>query len=157
MLASATGLERVKAPASRLPFSSGSFDRVLSIEVFEHLSTFAIDAAIAEARRVLRPGGAIAIVDKNALALDADRPWLPKVAIKKIDERRGLWMYPSDSPVRERWFRPGAFATLLRRHFDDVRTRFLLSPDESRRAIFHLVPRTRLMSLWAARVPGGER
>jgi 2-polyprenyl-6-hydroxyphenyl methylase/3-demethylubiquinone-9 3-methyltransferase len=157
MIGHASGLRRLRASASRLPFASGSFDRIIAIEVLEHLSPPGCDAAIAEVRRVLRPGGRVAIIDKNALAIDADRPWLPRIAIKKLDERRGLWMYPSDSPARERWFRPGALARRLRRHFDNAQTRFLLSPGESRRAIFRLVPRSRLMVLWTARAPGGER
>ncbi len=41
-------------------------------------------------------------------ALDARRPWLPSLVVKRIDERRGLWMYPAGGPVRERWFRPEA-------------------------------------------------
>lgn len=65
-------------------------------------------------------------------------------------------MYPAGGPVRERWFSPRGFAGRMRGVFDEVKTEFLLAPEESRRAIFRLVPRTRLMVLWTACVPAGE-
>ena len=114
MLAAAKGLDRVRASAARLPFASATFDAVIAIEVIEHLSTGGLTATLSEAARILRPGGRITIVDKNVFSLDARRPWMPKVAVKRIDERRGLWMYPSRGPVRERWFRPGGLAGRLR-------------------------------------------
>ena len=45
MLAEATGIDRVRASARRLPFGPASFDGVVAVEVFEHL-----------APRVARPG-----------------------------------------------------------------------------------------------------
>jgi SAM-dependent methyltransferase len=44
----------------RLPFEDASFDRVIAIHVLEHLRN--LPAALEEIRRVLRPGGAFAIV-----------------------------------------------------------------------------------------------
>ncbi len=155
MLAAAGGLDRVKASATRLPFGSNQFDAVIAIEVLEHLSPQGMLAAIDEVVRVLKPGGRITIVDKNLYAMDARRPWLPKLAVKWLDEHRGLWMYPNGGPVRERWFRPLGLATHLRTVFDHVVVAHLLSPEESRRAIFRQVPITRLMTLWTARAPGG--
>ncbi len=151
MLGKAVGLDRALASAKRLPFAAGTFDAVVAVEVFEHID--AIDAALAEARRVLRPGGTLAIVDKNALALDARRPWLPGLAVKWVDERRGLWMYPAGGPVRERWFVPGSLARRLRRDFDHVRVDFPIRPEERRRLVFRAVPAARLLALWSARVP----
>ena len=53
----------VAAPAQfdvrRLPFDDGSFDLVLSNDVIQHLSDVDAAAALAEAVRVLRPGGAL--------------------------------------------------------------------------------------------------
>jgi 2-polyprenyl-6-hydroxyphenyl methylase/3-demethylubiquinone-9 3-methyltransferase len=151
MLASATGLDRVRASAKRLPFAEGTFDAVVAIEVLEHVG--AVGPTLEEARRVLKEGGRLAIVDKNAGALDARRPWLPSLLVKWVDERRGLWMYPSCGPVRERWFWPLGLKARLRRDFEDVRVAFLLRPEEAGRRVFRVVPAARLMTLWSARVP----
>jgi 2-polyprenyl-6-hydroxyphenyl methylase/3-demethylubiquinone-9 3-methyltransferase len=155
MLAGGAGLDRVRGSARRLPFAGGTFDAAVAIEVFEHLA--AVDEVLLELRRVLRPGGIVAIVDKNAGSWNARRPWLPNLAIKWIDERRGLWMYPRGGPVRERWFWPRAFADRIRRVFGEVRVSHLLSPGEADHPLFRRVPGSRLLTLWSARVPGGTR
>lgn len=156
MLGQARGLGRVLGSAWRLPFGSRRFDGVIAIEVFEHLPRLGVEAALREIRRVLRPGGRLLVADKNRFALDARRPWLPKLAVKWVDERRGLWMYPPGGPVRERWFGPGALARSLRRGFGRVEVEFLLSPEEAGRAVFRRIARARLMTLWTARAPGGD-
>ena len=134
---------------------NGSFDAVIAVEVFEHLES--IDVVLGEALRVLKPGGVLAVVDKNAGSWNARRPWLPNLVVKWIDERRGRWMYPIGGPVRERWFWPGAFRAHLAKTFVDVRIEHLLCPVEEERRLFRLVPSTRLMTLWSARAPGEKR
>jgi SAM-dependent methyltransferase len=156
MLAEATGLDRVRATARRLPFGPASFDRVMAVEVFEHLAPQSLDVVCGEALRVLRPGGTFVIVDKNACSWNAHRPWLPSVAVKWIDERRGLGMYSHRGPVREHWFRPRRLKRRLGRWFRDVRVLHLLSRSEEGRFPFQQVPCTRLFVLWSARVPGGS-
>jgi 2-polyprenyl-6-hydroxyphenyl methylase/3-demethylubiquinone-9 3-methyltransferase len=153
--ADAAGFGRVRGSARRLPFGVAAFDAVVAVEVFEHLA--AIDAVLGEVRRVLRPGGIVAIVDKNAGALSAERPWLPSALVKRIDERRGLWMYPAGGPVRERWFWPRRLQRRLGRWFEEVRVTHLLSPREAERRLFRWVPRARLLTLWTARAAGRSR
>lgn len=153
MLAGAAGLDRVKGSARRLPFADGSFDAVVAIEVFEHLTD--VNAALAEARRVLRPAGRLAVVDKNAGSWNAERPWLPNLLVKWVDERRGRWMYPADGPVRERWFWPEAFRRRLARSFARAEVRHLLSTAETGRPLFERTPGARLFALWTADAPGG--
>jgi SAM-dependent methyltransferase len=155
MLAEATGLDRVRASARRLPFGRASFDRVMAVEVFEHLAPRALDEVCREVRRILRPGGKFVIVDKNVCSWNARRPWLPNAAVKWIDERRGRWMYSQKEPVRERWFRPRQLQRRLGRFFADVRVVHLLSGSEEGRFPFQWLPSTRLFTLWAARAPGG--
>ncbi len=155
--ASSAGYDRVRGSARRLPLATASFDSVIAVEVFEHLHRVAIEAVLVELRRVLRPGGIVAIVDKNAASWNARRPWLPNLAVKWIDERRGLWMYPAGGPVRERWFWPGEFANRLGRFFGDVRVTYLLSPGEAGHPLFDRIPRARLLALWSARASGGAR
>ena len=154
MLARANGLDCVRGSALRLPFASKSFDCVMAIEVFEHIPSAGISLTIAEANRVLKPGGRLVIIDKNLYSLDVKRPWLPKVVIKNRDERKGLWMYPSDAPVREQWLSPNRFARVLSQTFTDVKTQFLMSPEESCKAVFRWIPQSRLMTLWTASARG---
>src|SRR5262249_55572693 len=103
-----------------------------------------------------RPGGRFVLVDKNVCSLDTRRPWLPSVAVKRLDERRGVWVYRHGAPVRERWFRPGGVEWGLQRWFRGVRVVPLLSQAEEGRFPFQQVPATRLLVLWAARAPGGS-
>ncbi len=50
-----------QASALYLPFVDASFDRVLMLDIVEHLYPSELTMALAEARRVLRPGGRIII------------------------------------------------------------------------------------------------
>jgi 2-polyprenyl-6-hydroxyphenyl methylase/3-demethylubiquinone-9 3-methyltransferase len=156
MLAEAAGIDRVRASARRLPFAPASFDLVIAVEMFEHLPAGSIDRALAEARRVLRPGGKLIIIDKNACSWNARRPWLPSVVVKWIDECRGLWMYDAADGVRERWFRPAELGGRLSRLFGNVWVAHLLSPAEAGRFPFQYLAATRLFVLWVAQSPGGS-
>lgn len=49
----------VQGDALQLPFSDGSFDRVIASEILEHIP--ADETAMAELTRVLRPGGSMAV------------------------------------------------------------------------------------------------
>jgi SAM-dependent methyltransferase len=155
MLAAANGLDRVQASVRRLPFRSASFDALFAVEVFEHLDPRSLDDALAEARRVLRPGGRFVVVDKNIWSWNAERPWLPSVALKWIDERRGRWMYSRGDRVRERWFVPHGLKRRLRRWFAAVHVVHLRLRAEEGRFPFEYLPGTRLFVMWAARAPGG--
>lgn len=156
MLGEAAGLARLRATATRLPLASGLFDAVVAVEMFEHLAPSALPVTISEAQRVLRPGGCLLVIDKNATALDARRPWFPSIVVKRIDEWRGRWMYGPGDPVRERWFRPEALAAELAEHFDSVSCVPLPRPGENHR-LFRAFPARRLMYLWAAYTRGGGR
>ncbi len=153
--AGGAGLDRVMGSVRRLPFRERSFDAAIAVEVFEHLEPRALDDACVELLRVLRPGGLFVLVDKNLYAMNARRPWLPALAVKWLDQHRGLWMYPAGGPVRERWFRPAGMRRRLSRWFPEVRVRHLLSREEAGRFPFQTVPSARLFVLWAARSPGG--
>jgi arsenite methyltransferase len=49
--------------ALALPFADGAFDAAVSTQVYEYLP--AVEAALSEARRVLRPGGRLVILDTD--------------------------------------------------------------------------------------------
>jgi SAM-dependent methyltransferase len=85
MLAHAAGkdLATVRADASALPFVEHSFDAVMLVSMIHHLD--APELALAEARRVLRPGGRLALMVftredvEDSWCLDyfpASRPWM---------------------------------------------------------------------------------
>lgn len=59
----ATGAHIAAADATRLPFGDGSFDRVLIRDVLHHVPAAA--AVLAEAQRVLKPGGRLILVEPN--------------------------------------------------------------------------------------------
>jgi SAM-dependent methyltransferase len=113
---------------ARLPWADNAFDIVCLLETLQHLPDPA--AALGEAVRVLAPGGSIVIIDRNPLALDPHRPWLPSLMIKWVDEKRGLWMYPPDAPVRERWHAPSHWKRLLGDRIVDWRIAYVESSEE---------------------------
>jgi SAM-dependent methyltransferase len=97
-------LRHVTAPAracastmNALPFAGASFDAAYATEALEHAVD--LERAVAELCRVVRPGGRIAIIDKNA-------------------EHWGRL----ETPDWERWFTPGQMEGLLGRHCRRVRS-----------------------------------
>ncbi len=148
--------ERVLGSARRLPFAACAFDAVVAVEVFEHIHGRVINDVLIEVRRVLRPGGAVVIVDKNVASLNARRTWLPNLVLKWIDERRGLWMYITGGAARERWFWPRGFQSRLRGLFERVEIEHLLTPEEGENRLLRHVPAARLFAVWTARAPGGR-
>jgi SAM-dependent methyltransferase len=74
----------------RLPFSDGAFTRAYSLDVLEHLSPEALRGMLAEANRVLAPGGMLFVythVRKNA-PVAAGLRWINTAA--RVLERAGL-------------------------------------------------------------------
>lgn len=64
----------VRAGADQLPFSDASFDAVVACLVFEHIE--AVDDAIDEVARVLRPGGRFAFFLNHPLLQTPDSGWI---------------------------------------------------------------------------------
>lgn len=62
----ATGALMARADAARLPFADASFDAVLIRDLLHHLPDRG--GALAEARRVLKPGGRLTLVEPNRRA-----------------------------------------------------------------------------------------
>jgi malonyl-CoA O-methyltransferase len=81
-----------------LPFRTGAFDCVYATESLEHAVD--IEAAVAEMCRVLKPGGRLVIIDKNA-------------------EQWGKLK----TPEWEKWFRRKELEKLLARHCERVSSR----------------------------------
>ena len=66
----------------KLPFADATFDKAWSLDVLEHLSPEALDGMLAEAARVLKPGGSLFVythVRKNAPIAKGLR-WINRLA-----------------------------------------------------------------------------
>ena len=63
-----------RAGADALPFADGAFDAVVACLVFEHIE--AVDAAIDEVARVLRPGGRFAFFLNHPLLQTPSSGWI---------------------------------------------------------------------------------
>lgn len=91
------GIDRVAASMTALPLASESCDGAYATESLEHAVD--IPAAVAELARIVKPGGRIAIIDKNAAAWGRLK-----------------------TPEWERWFDRRELERLLARHCREVRS-----------------------------------
>jgi len=94
------GIHTRAGSMTELPFESGWFDAAYATESLEH--AVEIEKAVAEICRVVKPGGRIAIIDKNA----------------------GQWGR-LETPEWEKWFNRKELERLLRRHCRTVSSRFI--------------------------------
>jgi malonyl-CoA O-methyltransferase len=94
------GIERCGGSMTALPFAGGAFDAAYATESLEHAVD--IEAAVAELCRIVRPGGRIVIIDKNA-------------------EHWGRLK----TPAWEKWFERSEIEKLLRRHCREVSSDFI--------------------------------
>ena len=92
------GIHTRSGSMTELPFEDLFFDAAYATESLEH--AVEIDRAVSEICRVVKPGGRIAIIDKNA----------------------GQWG-KLNTPDWEKWFTPGELERLLRRHCREVESR----------------------------------
>lgn len=91
-LAAAKGLPTLEADAQSLPLPSSSFDAVTMLSMLHHVDDPA--AALREARRVLRPGGRLAI--KMFAREDVEGTW-----ILEYFPASEAWMVPTHPPLAE--------------------------------------------------------
>jgi SAM-dependent methyltransferase len=113
------GLTTIRADATRLPFAAESFDAVMLVSMLHHVDDPA--QALAQAKRVLRPGGHLAVMVftrediADAWCLDyfpSSRPWMeqthPPIA-ELFAELPGAWR----TPVVYEDAKDGAMAAML--------------------------------------------
>lgn len=92
------GIHRCAATMTALPLATGSCDGAYATESLEHAVD--IEAAVAELCRIVKPGGRIAIIDKNVEAWGR-----------------------LETPAWERWFGRKELERLLARHCRQVSSR----------------------------------
>lgn len=80
------GVEYHRAGAEDLPFEEASFDAVVCCLVFEHID--AVDAALAEVARVLRPGGRFVFCLNHPLLQTPGSGWIDD---QMIDPPEQYW------------------------------------------------------------------
>lgn len=100
-----------QADARFLPFVAGRFDIVHAVRVFHHLPHWR--ACIDEARRLLRSGGALVIVEMIPPA-DADRPPWAVVQDKWDEILRGLGVSEDDGADQGIWLTDDAMGKYIR-------------------------------------------
>ena len=84
----------LQASAAELPFASASFDAVIACLVFEHIE--AVDAAISEVARVLRPGGRFLFFLNHPLLQTPGSGWIDDQIIDEQYWRIGAYLIESD-------------------------------------------------------------
>jgi ubiquinone/menaquinone biosynthesis C-methylase UbiE len=94
------GIHTRAGSMTEMPFEDAWFDGAYATESLEH--AVEIEKAVAEICRVVKPGGRIAVIDKNA-------------------EHWGRLK----TPEWERWFTPRELTKLLRRHCREVESHFI--------------------------------
>jgi ubiquinone/menaquinone biosynthesis C-methylase UbiE len=90
-------IARVAASMTQLPLATASVDAAYAIESLEHAVD--IEAAVAELGRIVKPGGRIVVIDKNAQAWGR-----------------------LETSAWEQWFDQRGLERLLRRHCSSVRS-----------------------------------
>ncbi len=89
------GIHTRAGSMTELPFADSTFDAVYATESLEH--AVEIERAVNEMCRVLKPGGKLAIIDKNAehwgkLKTPAWEKWFTREELVKLLERNCHWV-----------------------------------------------------------------
>jgi len=135
----AGGATFMVADAEDVPFGDGDFDAVIGSSVLHHLD---IDRALAEIRRVLRPGGRMAFAEPNMMN--------PQIALQRSVPLFRRWA--GESPEETAFFRRGLARKLRERGFGEVRIEpfDFLHPVTPRA----LIPVVRGIGEWLEHAPG---
>lgn len=91
------GPRYVQAPADALPFATGSIDAAVACLVFEHID--AVDEAIAEVARILKPGGTFMFLLNHPLLQTPGSGWIDDQIIEPPEQywRIGPYLIEADT------------------------------------------------------------
>lgn len=92
--AAANGLPVVRGDAYRLPFADGAIDQLVNCQFFNQQPPAGVAAFVAEAARVLAPGGRVVLVWRNGRALIHR---LAHGLLDAFDRWRGVARFPQET------------------------------------------------------------
>jgi ubiquinone/menaquinone biosynthesis C-methylase UbiE len=137
--------EVLHSDVRRVPADDGCADLVTLLDVVEHLAPSELDAALAEARRLLRPGGRLLIHTMPSRTIYAvtyrlQRAWWPPRKRRWPADPRNRWehlVHVNEQTPRglARTLRRAGFTGVRVRPGDWVYTDFV--PDEGARKLYH--------------------
>ncbi len=110
-----------RSDGQALGIQDGAFDALIGVEVIEHMPD--LDAGLREAVRVLRPGGRLLLVDKNALAVAAKFRYRFFERLH-AHQRDLIAKIPAWGPFRERWMLPWKVSIALQGLCREVSVRY---------------------------------
>ncbi len=112
----------IKGSAYSIPLKNSSVDILFTIEVLQH--TY-IDKSMLEIQRVLKKDGFLVIGERN--------PYSVLGALKPILELKGRWMYPWDSPFREKWYSQKKWVDIFKKYSLDMKNiAFINNPNDKK-------------------------
>ena len=104
-----------KGSVYNIPFENEYFDIVMSFEVLQH--TY-IEESLKEINRVVKKNGKIIIGERNPFSILG--------IFKPILELKNKWMYPWDSPFREKWYSKTKWIEILNKNgFKDIKIKVI--------------------------------
>jgi SAM-dependent methyltransferase len=114
--------EILKGSAYSISLPDASVDILFTVEVLQH--TY-IEQSMYEINRVVRSNGYLVIGERNPLSILG--------LLKPILELKGKWMYPWDSPFRERWYSLNRWKNFLRKfNFKIEKTEIINNPNDKK-------------------------